>query len=110
MQMAKASGVAAHARRARQTGGHDADVGASDRFVRLGAGQRGIEAFRRAGFGDVERLAFGDALGDIEQDDVAQFLHCGEMGKRAPDLPRADQRDLGSGHGNYSGLCKLPIA
>ena len=70
----------------------------SDVRVGLGAFQLGIKAFRGAGFSDVQRLAFGGAFGDVEQDDVTQFLHCCEVGERAADLTCADQRDLGSGH------------
>jgi hypothetical protein len=66
--------VAAHARFARHAGGDDADIGACDIGVVLGAAQRGIKAFGRAGFGDVECLALGRAFGDVEQDDVAQVL------------------------------------
>jgi hypothetical protein len=94
--------VAAHPRLARDTGGDDAHIRAGDVGVVVGALQLGVELFRRAAFGDVERLALRDALGDVEQDDIAQFLQRGEMGERAPDLPRADERDLGSGHGNWS--------
>ena len=96
--------VAAHARLARHAGGDDADIRAGD----IGVGScvplsAGVEPFGGAGFGDVERLALGGAFGDVEQDDIAQFLERGEMGKRAADLSRADQRDLGSGHGIVSG-------
>ena len=39
--------VAAHARLARHAGGDDADVGALDAGVVVGAGERGVEAFDR---------------------------------------------------------------
>ena len=47
-----------------------------------------------AGLGDVERLALRHALGDVEEDDVAEFLQADEMGERAADLAGADERDL----------------
>ena len=53
----------------------------------VGAGERGVEALDRRGLGDVERLALRDAFGDVEQDDVAEFLEADQMGERAADLP-----------------------
>ena len=66
----------------------------------VGARHLGVETVRRAGLRDVERLALRHALGDVEEHDVAEFLDGGEMGERAADLSRADQRNLGSGHGS----------
>ena len=43
---------------------------------------------------EIERLALRDAFGDVEQDDVAEFLQADEMGERAADLAGADQRNL----------------
>ena len=91
--------VAAHAGLARHAGGDDADVGAGDVGVVRGALERGVEAFDGARFRDVERLALGRAVGNVEQDDVAEFLERGEMGQRAADLAGADEGNLGSGHG-----------
>ncbi len=51
----------------------------------------GVEAFDRAALGEVERLALRDALGDVEQDDVAQFLHRRQMRERATDHAGADR-------------------
>ena len=48
--------------------------------------------------GEVERLALRDALGDVEQDDVAEFLQADEMRERAADLAGADQRNLVARH------------
>jgi hypothetical protein len=48
----------------------------------------------RARFGDVERLALRRAFGDVEEDNVAQFLQCGEMGERAADLTEPIKRNL----------------
>ena len=94
--------VAAHAGLARHAGGHDADVGAGDVGIVVGALERGVEAFDRARFGDVERLALGRAFGNVEQDDVAEFLERGEVGERAADLAGADEGNLGSSHVSVS--------
>src|SRR5262249_8467210 len=88
--------VAAHAGLARHAGGDDADGGAVDRVVGIGAGQMGIEAVDRRGLDEIERLALGDAFGDVEQHDVAELLEADEMGERAADLAGSDQRDLGT--------------
>ena len=74
-------------------------VGALDGGIGRGAGELGVEAGDRRGLGDIERLALGNALDDVEQDDVAEFLEAGEMGERAADLPGADERDRRTGHG-----------
>jgi len=90
--------VAAHAGLARHAGGDDDDVRAGDRLVGTGAGELGVEALHGAGFGEVERLALRHAVDDVEQHDVAEFLHCRQMGERAADLTRADQCDLVTRH------------
>ena len=94
--------VAAHAGLARHAGGHDAHIGARDIGVIVGALHRGIEAFRGSGLGNIEGLALRRAFSDVEKNDVAHFLECCEVGERAADLTRADQRDPGSGHGSVS--------
>ena len=94
--------VPAHPRLARHAGGDDADIGAFDVGIGLRALERRVKAFCRTGFGDVERLALGNALGDVEEDDVTQFLQCHEMRQRAADLAGADERDFGSGHAQLS--------
>ena len=67
------------------TGGDDADVGAFDVSVFARTGELGIEAFDRAGLGNVETLALRDAVGNVEQDDVAEFLQTAEMRQRSTD-------------------------
>ena len=79
--------VAAHAGLARHAGGDDADVGAFDGVIVVGAGEPGVEAFDRRRLRDIERLALRHAFGDVEQHDVAQFLQADQMGERAADLP-----------------------
>ena len=74
------------------------DVGALDRFVGLRAGIAHVEAIDRRGLGDVERLAVGDALLDVEEDDVAELFQSDEMSERATDLTGADERDLPTAH------------
>ena len=50
-----------------------------------------VEALDRAALAEVERLALRNALGDVEQDDVANFLLGGEVGEGAADHAGADQ-------------------
>ena len=58
--------VAAHAGLARHAGGDDADVGAVDVGVGVGAAQLAVEALDRARLGEIERLALRQALDDVE--------------------------------------------
>jgi hypothetical protein len=92
--------VAGHAGLARHAGGDDDDVRALDVLVVRRAAVPGVEALDRAELGDVERLALGGAFGggNVEQDDVAQFLLAGEQRERAANLSGADQRDLLASH------------
>ena len=90
--------VAAHARLAGDAGGDDADVGAGDVGIVGRALEPGVEVVDRPGLGDVERLALGNAFGDVEQDDVAKLAHRREVGERAADHSGADERDLLPSH------------
>ena len=90
--------VAAHAGLAGNARRHDADIGAFDGGVVAGTRQRGVEAVDRRGLCDVEALALGDAVGNVEEDDVAQFLDAGEMRQRAADHSRTNKCDLLAGH------------
>ena len=45
------------------------------------AGEARVEAVDRRGLGDVEALALRNALGDVEQDDVAEFLEADHDGR-----------------------------
>src|SRR5262249_25423357 len=47
---------------------------------------------------EVERLALGDAFGDVEQDDVAELFEANKMGERAANLAGTDQCNLGTAH------------
>ena len=90
--------VAAHARLARHAGGDDADRSAFDGLVGIGAGELGVEALDRRRLHEVERLALGDALDDVEQDDVAELLEADQERERAADLASADQCNLVTRH------------
>ena len=72
--------------------------GAFDRLVGIGAGEAGVEAVDRRRLDEIERLALGHAFGDVEHDDVAEFLEPDQMRQRAADLTRADQCNLVSRH------------
>ena len=90
--------VAAHPRLARHAGGDDDHVGAGDVGIIVGAGDLRVEALDRAALADVERLALRNALGDVEQDDVAHFPLRGEVSEGSADHSGADQRDLLPSH------------
>ena len=76
------------------------DVGARDRRRRRWRPDSAAsKPSTGADCGDVERLALRNALRDVEQHDVAEFLEAGEMGERAADLAGADQRDFLARHG-----------
>ncbi len=94
--------VAAHARLARHAGGDDAHIGPGDAGIIIGALERGILAEHRRRFRDVERLALRQTLGDVEQDDVAQFFARGDMRQRAPDHAGTDEGDFRASHGGAS--------
>ena len=64
--------VAAHARLARQAGGDDDDVRAGRVGVVVRAGDRHVVADDRRRLGQVERLALGQALDDVDQHDVGE--------------------------------------
>ena len=90
--------VAAHAGLARHAGGDDADRGALDRVVGIGARHAGIEAVDRRGLGNIERLALRNAFRDVEHHDVAELTQSDEVGERSADLAGADQSNLGTRH------------
>ena len=97
--------VAAHAGLARHAGSDDHHVGARDRRIVLGAAEGRVEALHRAALGEVQRLALGHAFDDVEEHDVAKILERGEVGERAADVARADQRDLAACHGESLRFC-----
>jgi hypothetical protein len=96
--------VAAHPGLARHSGGDDADVRSSDVGIILGSGKDGVEALDGPRLGEVERLALRDALGDVDEDDVAHFADRREVGQCAADHSGADERDLRASHRGCSSL------
>ena len=83
--------VPAHARLARDTRGHDTDIGAGNIFILVGADDVAVEPFNRAGVGQVERFTLRQAIDDIEQHHIAQTLEQRQMGHRTADVARANQ-------------------
>ena len=90
--------VAAHARLARHAGGDDADRGALDLVIGIGADDAGVEALHRSGLRQIERLALRHAFHDVEKNDVAQLLEADQMRQRSADLTGADQCNFVSRH------------
>ncbi len=91
--------VAAHAGLARHAGGDDHDVDALDVGVGIRALELGVEAFDRARLREVERLALGQALDDVEEHDIAKLFQADQSRERAADLAAADERNPAAGHG-----------
>ena len=94
--------VAAHARLARHAGGDDADRGALDRIVGIGAGHLGVEAVDRRRLREIQRFALRNAFRDIEHHNVAELTQSDEVGERSADLAGADQCNLGTRHGKMN--------
>ncbi len=94
--------VAAHARLTRDAGGDDDDVRAFDDGIIAAARIGRIDTLDRGAFGDIERLALRDAVGDVEQDDVAQLLQADQVGQGAANIAGTDECDFLAGHGNAS--------
>ena len=82
----------------RHAGGDDADIGALDAGIVVDADEARIETFDRRGLGDVEPLALRNALGDVEQHDVAEILEADKVGERAADHAGADEGYLVACH------------
>ncbi|MNN31467.1 hypothetical protein D3C81_1451560 [compost metagenome] len=97
--------VAAHARLARHAGGDDADVGACDVGVVVGALQGHVLTEDGRGLGDVEGFALRRAFGDVEQDDVAQRFARSHVGQGSADHSGADKGDLRASHRGLSSRC-----
>ena len=90
--------IAAHAGLARHAGGDDHDIGAFDVLVFGRALESGVIAFDRCGLGQVERLALGHAVNDVEQHHVAELLQRDQMRQRATDLTGTDKGDFLTRH------------
>ena len=90
--------IAAHPRFARYSGGDDADIGAADKGIVVGARHVGIKARNRARLRDIQRFALGGAFGNVEHHHIAKLFQRNQMGKGTADLSCANQRNLRSGH------------
>ena len=86
--------VAAHARFAGNACGDDHHIRAFEVGIIIGAFEGRIDLFDGAGLRDIERLALGQAFGDVEQNDIPEFFQCGEVGERPADHPGADEGDF----------------
>ena len=91
--------VAAHARTARDARRHDDHIGILDPAVLVGPGEAGIETFDRRRLGQIQGLALGNPVDDVEKHHVAQLFQAGEESQGAADVAGADQRDLIASHG-----------
>ena len=87
---------------ASQVGVHSVHVRGGSLQAGLGVGLAALEERREAGaeahdgprLGDVEPLALGHPLDDVDEDDIPQ-LHLGDaLGGDLPDVPRSDNGDL----------------
>src|SRR5439155_7908723 len=94
--------VAAHAGLPRHARGHDADVGAADVGVVVGALEIDVEAFDRPALEQIERLSLRHPFDDVEEDDVAEPLESAEVREGAADHSGTDERDLLPWHGRIS--------
>ena len=90
--------VAAHPGLAGEAGGDDDDVGAGRVGVVVGADDPGVVADDRRRLGEVEALALGQALDDVDEDDVGEAGLGDPLGGRGADVAGADDGDLVAGH------------
>lgn len=90
--------VAAHAGLAGDACGDDAHVSAFDRGIVAGTRQIDVEAFDGRRLGNIETFALGNAVRDVEENDVAQFLQAGEVRQRATNHARTNECDLVTRH------------
>ena len=94
--------VAAHPGLAGEARGDDDDVAARGVGVVVRADHPGVVPDDRRRLGQVEALALGQALDDVDEDDVGEPRFGDPLGGRRADVAGADDRDLvasGSGHG-----------
>jgi hypothetical protein len=78
------------------------DVAARSLLVAVGAGDLAVVPDHGARFEDVQRLALGQALDDVDQDDVGVVTLGETLGQGGADVARADDGDLVA-HGGASG-------
>merc|ERR1711998_508555 len=90
--------ITAHARLARNPGGNDHDISTRKGGVIIGATGVSVEPFNRGGLRDIQRLALGNTVLNIKQDNVTQFLESRQQCKRAANIAGTHQRNLISSH------------
>src|SRR5450759_2821618 len=101
--------VAAHARLARQAGGHDDDLRARGVRVIVRAGDPDVVADDRGGLDQVERLALGQPLNDINQHDVGEARLDDLLGGGRTDVAGADDGDLAAENAGHWVLLRAAI-
>ena len=102
--------VAAHPRLPGQARGHDDDVGAGRVRVVVGADDARIVPDDRGRLGEVEALALGQPLDDVDQDHVGEAGLGDALGGGGADVAGADHGDLVAGHGVEGLLLVSPVA
>jgi hypothetical protein len=90
--------VAAHARLARQPGGHDDDVRIGGRGVVVRSGDPRVMTHDRRGLGEIEALALWQAFDDVDEHHVGEPGLGDALCGRRPDVAGADDRDLVTWH------------
>ena len=91
--------VPAHPRLAGEPGRDDDDVGAGRVGVVVRADDPAVVADDRGRLGEVEALALGQALDDVDEDDVGETGLGDPLGGGRADVAGADDGDLVPGHG-----------
>ena len=99
--------VAAHARLAREARGDDDDVGARGLGVVVRAGDPRVVADHRRRLGEIEGLALGQPLDDVDEHDVGEAGLGDPLRRGRPDVPGADDRDLVPGHDGWASSVSL---
>ena len=98
--------VAAHPRLAGDAGGDHHHVGAGGVLVVVGADDPGVGALDRGRFHDVEALALGHALDDVDEDHVGQLAVGQPLRQGRPHVARAHHGDFPVHVLSLSSLCR----
>ena len=102
--------VAAHPRLAGDAGGDDDDVGPGGVLVVVRPEDARVGALDRRRLHDVEALALGHALDDVDEDDVGQLAVGDPLRQRRPHVPGPDHGDFPVHEALSSGAILLPPA
>ena len=86
--------VAAHTGLAREAGGDDGDIGIRRRLIIVGAGDVDVVALDGAGLEQIEPLTLRNALYDVHQDDIGEFLIGNAHRAIGADVTSAHNRDF----------------